>query len=270
MQWLQSAFQGDTTGLTLTAIVLGLTVALILLFWIFRKIAGPAKQSGRRTRQPRLAIADVMRIDDKRRLVLVRRDDVEHLVMIGGGSDVLLEAHISREREANMRENVALDYPRAVESEAPPVEVAAPPAATATAKRIVEPQERQREADLDVEIPADIPAEPEEHRVREAQPVEPDLRHASAQPAQSVQQPEYPAEQRIEPVQPGPVEVSEPVHEHEKVSVDSEFERQEFPANTAARKAEINRSREASRQPVKSDSDVEDEMQRLLDELSSR
>ena len=50
MQWLQSVFQGDTTGLTLTAIVLGLTVALILLFWIFRKIAGPGKQSSRRGR----------------------------------------------------------------------------------------------------------------------------------------------------------------------------------------------------------------------------
>lgn len=96
MQWLQSAFQGQSPGLTLLGIVIGLAIALVLLFWVFRQIAGTGGHGGRRGREPRLAVVDAARIDGKRRLVLVRRDGVEHLVMIGGGSDVLIESHIGK------------------------------------------------------------------------------------------------------------------------------------------------------------------------------
>lgn len=42
----------------------------------------------------RLAVVEVRPLDAKRKLVLLRRDDREHLVLLGGGSDLLIEADI--------------------------------------------------------------------------------------------------------------------------------------------------------------------------------
>jgi flagellar protein FliO/FliZ len=43
---------------------------------------------------PRLAVVDYANVDGRRRLVLVRRDDTEHLIMTGGPVDVLIETGI--------------------------------------------------------------------------------------------------------------------------------------------------------------------------------
>ncbi len=47
-------------------------------------------------RQPRLAVMDIAHLDSRRKLVIVRRDMVEHLVMIGGPNDVVIETGIVR------------------------------------------------------------------------------------------------------------------------------------------------------------------------------
>jgi flagellar protein FliO/FliZ len=52
--------------------------------------------SSSRGRQPRLAVIDAAAVDGRRRLILIRRDNVEHLLMIGGPSDVVVEANIVR------------------------------------------------------------------------------------------------------------------------------------------------------------------------------
>jgi flagellar biogenesis protein FliO len=52
--------------------------------------------SSTRGRQPRLAVIDAAAVDGRRRLILIRRDNVEHLVMIGGPTDVVVEANIVR------------------------------------------------------------------------------------------------------------------------------------------------------------------------------
>ena len=49
-----------------------------------------------RGRQPRLAVIDAATIDGRRRLVLIRRDNIEHLIMIGGPTDVVIEPNIVR------------------------------------------------------------------------------------------------------------------------------------------------------------------------------
>jgi flagellar protein FliO/FliZ len=49
-----------------------------------------------RGRQPRLAVIDYASVDGRRRLILVRRDNVEHLLMIGGPTDVVVEPNIVR------------------------------------------------------------------------------------------------------------------------------------------------------------------------------
>lgn len=44
---------------------------------------------------PRLAVVDHANVDGRRRLILVRRDDTEHLIMTGGPIDVVIETGIA-------------------------------------------------------------------------------------------------------------------------------------------------------------------------------
>jgi hypothetical protein len=44
----------------------------------------------------RLAVIDAAAVDGQRRLVLIRRDNVEHLLMIGGRTDIVIEPNIVR------------------------------------------------------------------------------------------------------------------------------------------------------------------------------
>lgn len=49
----------------------------------------------------RLSIEEVRPIDAKRRLVIIKRDNVEHLVLLGQGSDLLIESDIKPQMPAN-------------------------------------------------------------------------------------------------------------------------------------------------------------------------
>ena len=65
--------------------------------WLVRRFA--ASRLGANTnrgRMPRLAVIDAAAVDGRRRLVLVRRDNVEHLLMIGGPTDIVVEPNIVR------------------------------------------------------------------------------------------------------------------------------------------------------------------------------
>lgn len=44
--------------------------------------------------EPRLGVMEQASVDNKRKLVLIRRDDVEHLIMTGGPVDVVIETGI--------------------------------------------------------------------------------------------------------------------------------------------------------------------------------
>lgn len=44
--------------------------------------------------EPRLGVMEQASVDGKRKLVLIRRDDVEHLIMTGGPVDVVIETGI--------------------------------------------------------------------------------------------------------------------------------------------------------------------------------
>lgn len=76
--------------------------------------------SGGRNRAPRLAVVDATAVDSQRRLVLVRRDDVEHLILIGGPTDVVIEPAIGRSAQRPLA--------APVESPARPARPAARPA----------------------------------------------------------------------------------------------------------------------------------------------
>jgi flagellar protein FliO/FliZ len=75
-----------------------IVLALIVgTFWLIRRF-GANRMGGdkARGRQPRLAVIDAAAVDSRRRLILIRRDNVEHLMMIGGPSDVVIEQNIVR------------------------------------------------------------------------------------------------------------------------------------------------------------------------------
>lgn len=93
-------------------IVLGL---IGVTAWAVRRF-GSGRLGGvsARGRQPRLAVIDHASVDARRRLILVRRDNVEHLLMIGGPTDVVVESNIVRAAPA--AREVTLPRPPAAET----------------------------------------------------------------------------------------------------------------------------------------------------------
>jgi flagellar biogenesis protein FliO len=79
-------------------IAFAVVLALIgLSAWLVRRFSANRLGDGNaRGRQPRLAVIDASPVDGRRRLVLIRRDNVEHLLMIGGPTDVVVEQNIVR------------------------------------------------------------------------------------------------------------------------------------------------------------------------------
>jgi len=75
--------------------------ALIFVLGLILGVALIAKRFGFGNQAPmrlrgakRLAIVESMALDAKHRLVLVRRDQIEHLIVIGGASDLVVETGI--------------------------------------------------------------------------------------------------------------------------------------------------------------------------------
>jgi flagellar protein FliO/FliZ len=73
-------------------------LALIgVVAWLIRRFASNRLGANtQRGRMPRLAVIDAAAVDGRRRLVLVRRDNIEHLLMIGGPTDIVVEPNIVR------------------------------------------------------------------------------------------------------------------------------------------------------------------------------
>ena len=72
-----------TAGIALAVLLAGII--------IYRLFSGSVM--GRKGQ--RLGVSEYYEIDKTRRLVLVRRDETEHLVLIGGGQDLVIESGIS-------------------------------------------------------------------------------------------------------------------------------------------------------------------------------
>ncbi|MBP2549374.1 flagellar biogenesis protein FliO [Neorhizobium galegae] len=129
--------------LAVAAVGLGL-VLLVVVLWLLRRRSGPSPfLRGGKNRQPRLQVLDAAAVDARRRIVLVRRDDVEHLVMIGGPTDVVIESGIRplAEQQA-LRAPQALDEPSDPRLEATSRQpmIAAPPRQLASQRAEPAPQ----------------------------------------------------------------------------------------------------------------------------------
>ena len=102
------------------AVWFSLAIVIVLVVigaaaWAVRRLGSARVARGMRERLPRLAVSDYAKVDSRRQLVLVRRDNVEHLVMIGGPIDVVVEARIVRDVPAP-RETTILRDPEPAES----------------------------------------------------------------------------------------------------------------------------------------------------------
>ncbi len=84
--------------------VLAFLVAAILVLVIVRMLfGGKLRMPGSRARQARLGIVDAFDLDRQRQLIIIRRDNTEHLIMIGGPNDVLIESEIVRVESREFR-----------------------------------------------------------------------------------------------------------------------------------------------------------------------
>ena len=108
-------------------------VILILIFfltWIMKKLNLVSARIARQGEDPRLSIKEVIAVDHKRRLLLVRRDDVEHLLMIGGEADLVVEQGIPAQ----------MPHPHAAAVQGKATPTALSPVATAPAQPHQPPQ----------------------------------------------------------------------------------------------------------------------------------
>jgi len=65
-----------------------------LAAWAYRRFSGTAPLGRRLGGNNRLAIIEIRAMDARRKLVLVRRDDREHLIMLGATGETVIESGI--------------------------------------------------------------------------------------------------------------------------------------------------------------------------------
>ncbi|NKL10199.1 flagellar biosynthesis protein FliO [Rhizobium leguminosarum bv. viciae] len=191
---------------------------LIIVLWVIRSRAPSPFVRGGRNRQPRLQVLDAAAVDARRRLVLVRRDDVEHLIMIGGPSDIVIESRIlpaaAEQPDSAIRpqpvEQRAISVARPetppVSPPRPPVAARVEPAAEPVFSAPVSPEPRPRP-----EPSAQTPAQPAVAPpvVTSPLPAEPVTAPLSAErdnPLRAVPPPPRPLERPVAPpaAQPAP------------------------------------------------------------------
>lgn len=122
---------------------------------------------GAREQRPprRVAVIDAAAVDRRRSVVLIRRDNVEHLLMIGGPTDVLIEPNIIRTTGAREPAWPAAPGPSRLAGELSnrltPAEVPLPPARS-EAPRIASPRMEPRGVRSRTLAPAEESAPPQQ------------------------------------------------------------------------------------------------------------
>jgi len=120
-------------------VALAAFVAVLFIVKMIRSMNFGTFVAGGRNRKTRLAVMDATAVDSHRRLVLVRRDDVEHLILIGGPTDVVVERDIrlaSAKRTTPVAEPAFTPQPQ-LQSQSPK---AAPPPQPVQQRQPVAPQ----------------------------------------------------------------------------------------------------------------------------------
>jgi hypothetical protein len=106
--------------------IAGIVIVIALLglgFWLLRGYlsGNPVAEAifGQKV-EKRIGVSEVVTVDGRRKLMLVYRDGVEHLVMTGGPIDVVIEQNIQPQRRAAYEPRVASGLGESAENSAQP------------------------------------------------------------------------------------------------------------------------------------------------------
>jgi len=257
VDWLDEvAGPGYSQAVLWTLLALLVLVILLGVLKLYRTATFGTYVAGGRNRKARLAISDATAIDGSRRLVLVRRDDVEHLLLIGGSSDIVVERDI---RIGQQRRAAPPAEREAVPAAVPPPEpapIAAPPPAPPVPPRprAPEPARPQQAAQRPV---VDRPAPPAPRPAEVRAPAGPRPAPGRAQPAGETP--------RVEPASRQPAEAATPAPKPASTAVEPPAD----DLDTALLKElEVSLdSDDVTPEPTKPS--LDEEMARLLGELSN-
>jgi flagellar protein FliO/FliZ len=89
-----------------------LALAAVAALWAVRSYLGgqsPMTPLFGARPEKRIAVVEHASVDGRRRLILLRRDDVEHLIMTGGPVDVVIETGIGAPAEPRQAVRAAVD-----------------------------------------------------------------------------------------------------------------------------------------------------------------
>ncbi len=98
MQFLTALFGGSENTILNAAFALGLVLVLILFGLWAMKFFLSASSNMARGRNRRLTVVESVQIDARHKVTILRRDNVEHVIMTGGAQDVVLETGIVVEK----------------------------------------------------------------------------------------------------------------------------------------------------------------------------
>jgi len=257
---------GFTTAVAWTIAALVLLVILLVIVRIIRNRGSGTFVLGGRHRAPRLAVIDAAAVDDRRRLVLVRRDEIEHLILIGGPTDIVVEQNI-RPYTAVPAAPQPRREPQVMQAPTPPPAAPVPPRPAESAPQRVQPAPVRTAAPP---RPESLPPRSE----RAAAPEQPQRREAPIAPPPSVVEPRprpaaepaAPRQDQLRTPPPTPTggwrEEAAPEIARES-ELDTAFLEEIRPAAEAPRVAPAQEPA-----PRRQETSIEEEMSRLLDDLS--
>jgi hypothetical protein len=264
MRELLERLAGPEYAMTLLWIIGGLILLALVLVIVrlVRSLTFGTFVAGGRNRKTRLAVMDAAAVDSHRRLVLVRRDDVEHLLLIGGPTDVVVEQdirlHVQQRRPAHQADAVQDQAPLRAAERSRPTEVSQPapqrsepirPAPVAQAAPAPQPQRAPERPTPQLVRPH---AEPERAPNAPVLPPRPSLATYIPPAANAPSQP-YPGSRAATPAKP-------PLPDNVDDALMNEL--QVGNGNGEVKNGE-------AKKPAKPELSLEDEMTKLLGELSS-
>lgn len=96
---------------TQIALAFGGLLILLALFWYGMRALSGSSRFGKWRPGQRIGVVDTAQVDGSRRLILVRRDDTEHLLLLGGDGDLVIESGIPAPRQEPSPESGGESWP---------------------------------------------------------------------------------------------------------------------------------------------------------------
>ncbi|WP_332065514.1 hypothetical protein [Bartonella sp. CB189] len=93
--WLTNQISTYAASITDSLILLVAVIVAIPVIIMFLRHLSIRNLNIRNKYPLRLTICDTIAIDQTRRLILIRRDNTEHLILIGGQTDIIIESNIT-------------------------------------------------------------------------------------------------------------------------------------------------------------------------------